>query len=155
MKLLTLLIGVASIILVGLFYYKITLEDSYFPSYDPYNTKTLAASIDRNFDLFSVTSEPLFLYTIHAFAEVSGISYYEIIRFGNFAIILLCFAVLYLFLKDYVTHPLVAKLFLPICLALFFLYPISLKRFTMPLRENLIVAVGFFFLYLLNKLDSQ
>lgn len=140
--------------LIFFVYLKLTLQDKYFPYWDPYDIKTTSEKIGMGEKV--QFSEPLFFYNTKILYEITKLDYYYIIKYGKFFFIFLLFLVLYLFFRE-VLKPkkVVNKALIIVSLVYFFLSWYTYLRFSMTLRENLVIPLGFVFLYLLTKFDQK
>jgi len=136
-------------------YLKITFKDTYFPYYDPYLTKIISEHLTVA-NVFNYVSEPLFYYVTRALHDITFLNYYDIIKYGNLVFVAFLFVVLYIFLKDSTSsEKTVTKMFVILAVSYYFLCEYTYLRFSMTLRENLIIIIGFVILLMVARFDKQ
>lgn len=146
---------ILALVLIFFVYLKLTLQDRYFPYWDPYNIKILSTLIGTT-DFWPSNWDLLFYFNVRTFQEISGLDYYYIIKYGKIFFIFLLFFVLYLFFRKIVKSKKESeKALIVISLIYFFLCFYSYLRFSMTLRENLVISLGFIFLFLLTKFNQK
>lgn|GEM_PF-3572878 len=136
-------------------YLKITFKDAYFPYYDPYLTKIISEHLTAT-NVFSYVSEPLFYYITKGLHDITFISYYDIIKYGNLVFIAFLFLVLYFFLTESTSsEKIIDKMFVILAVSYYFLCSYTYRRFSMTLREDLIIIVGFVILLVLARFEKE
>jgi hypothetical protein len=152
------ILGVCFSVALGLvlsLYLRITLKDVYFPYWDPYLTKIISSGLG-SIDVFQFVSDPLFYYSVRGIHDVSFLSYYDIIRYGNLFFIAFLFLVLYLFFEESVTPRETSNsVFIIAAVSYYFVCSYSYKRFSMTVREDLIITVGFVIFLMLSRFDRE
>ena len=143
-----------ALMLIFSVYLKLTLQDKYFPYWDPYGIKITSEIVGTAEKI--QFSEPLFFYNSKIFYQITNLDYYYIIKYGKFFFIFLLFFVLYLFLKEITRSEKESdKVLIIISLIYFFFCWYSFLRFSMTLRENFVISLGFIFLFLLTKFNQK
>jgi len=149
--------GICIILVVSLIlfsYIKVTLEDKYFPYWDSYTIKTFSNDIESS--PFKIFSDPLFFYNTNIFNKITGIDFYHIIRYSNLFFIILLFSVLFMLFNDSLEKKdKTGKLFILLSLIYFFSCFYSYSRFSITMRENLVLSLGLIVIFLLKKFDEK
>jgi len=154
-KKLIILILVVLISLICLFltlypFYLTHIEDKFYPYWDPYATKYLSLSLNKY--IFPLHfADPLFYYFVFFLNQICKIEFYTIIKFGNIAEIVLIITVLYLYLKNN-NHKKISTPLIFFCIFYYLNTFQNRMRFSMTLRENLILPFLFFYMFLLDKI---
>jgi len=144
-----------ALLLIFFVYLKLTLQDKYFPYWDPYNIKLISETVGEKEYLFS-TWDPLFYFNTKTLHELTKLDYYYIIKYGKFFFIFLLFFILYLFFKEVTNSNKIKDKFLIIVSLLYFFFCwYTFLRFSMTLRENFVISLGFIFLFLLTKFEQK
>lgn len=144
-----------ALLLIFFVYLKLTLQDKYFPYWDAYNIKLVSETIGGK-EYLPVTWDPLFYYNTKIFHQITNLDYYYIIKYGKFFFIFLLFFVLYLLFKEIIrSEKKNEKALILISLIYFFFCRYTYLRFSMTLRENLVISLGFIFLFLLTKFEQK
>lgn len=135
---------------------RITFKDAFFPYWDPYITKPISEDVGVVNILGEYFGDPLFFYDTRILNEVSTLDYYDIIKYGNLFCIFLLFIILYLVFKEILNAKKNSdKLFIIFGISYYFLCYYTYVRFSMTVRENFVICVGIFLIYLLIKLDIE
>lgn len=142
-----------ALIYILCFYLNLSYQDSYFPYWDSYDLKNQSESIDRTY--FSSFADPLVFYNLKIFKEISGISYYWIIKYSSFFHISLLFFSIILFLKSMFFKKDANYSYFIVGSTYFFFLFYSVLRFSMTLRENLVIPVGLFFSFIILTKNNQ
>lgn len=145
---------ILALTLIFFIYLKLTLQDKYFPYWDPYDIKITSEMVGNTGKI--QFSEPLFFYNTKILHELSDLDYYYIIKYGKFFFILFLFFVLYLFFREITKSKKESdKVLITISLIYFFLCWYTFLRFSMTLRENFVISLGFIFLFLLTRFEQK
>lgn len=129
-------------------------QDLFFPYWDPYAIKVMSYNFGTS-NFSPSTYDPLFFVNIRLFSEITGISYYSIIRWGSIVFNVLIFFSLYCFFKSIIpseNKTVFKKTILFFSLFIFFIEPFAFTRFSMTVRENLVFSLSLFVLSILPKI---
>jgi len=143
-----------ALIYVLIFYVNLANQDKYFPYWDPYDLKDQAESLNDTY--FSNVSDPLVFYNFKILKEISGVSYYSLIKYASLFFIVVLFLAIILFMKEIFIEKKKNLKILPVLGVLyFFFFFYTYLRFSMTLRENLVMGIALLFIFFLLKLEKN
>lgn len=151
---LLILLGLLSLIKIILPFLRITLQDKYFPYFDPYTIKFVSENV-FNKGFVPLNWDYLFNIYVKIIVNLLHLDYYLFIRWGNYLTILLTFLVLFFFYKK-IFKPKYFYQYISIFFGLmyFFSYNMSIFRFGMTLRENFFIPLGLVLLIILISSEN-